>query len=36
VTGDWMSQNGSRDKANAGQSYGTILRAYYDDIVLAS
>jgi peptidoglycan hydrolase-like amidase len=34
VTGDWMSQYGSRDKANAGWSYSKILKAYYDGIVL--
>lgn len=36
VVGDWMSQYGSRDQANAGKSYSTILRYYYDDIVLTS
>jgi hypothetical protein len=35
VTGDWMSQYGSRDKANAGQSYSTILKYYYSGIVLS-
>ena len=35
VTGDWMSQYGSRDKANAGQSHSTILKAYYTRIVLS-
>ncbi|WP_141582586.1 SpoIID/LytB domain-containing protein [Actinomadura sp. WMMA1423] len=35
VTGDWMSQYGSRDKANAGQSYSTILKAYYSGITLS-
>ncbi|MBO2450896.1 peptidase inhibitor family I36 protein [Actinomadura barringtoniae] len=34
VTGDWMSQYGSRDKASAGQSYSTILKYYYSGIVL--
>ncbi|MBO4270603.1 SpoIID/LytB domain-containing protein [Microbispora triticiradicis] len=34
VTGDWMSQNGSRDKAEAGWSYARILRYYYKGIVL--
>ncbi len=29
VSGDWLSQYGSRDKANAGQGYATILRYYY-------
>lgn len=36
VDGDWMSQYGSRDQANAGKSYGTILRSYFDGIVLTS
>ncbi len=36
VDGDWMSQYGSRDQANAGKSYSTILKYYYDGIVLAS
>jgi hypothetical protein len=35
VTGDWLSQYGSRDQANAGKSYSAILRYYYDGIVLA-
>ncbi|WP_165978448.1 SpoIID/LytB domain-containing protein [Actinomadura darangshiensis] len=35
VTGDWMSQYGSRDKANAGQKYSTILKAYYNGIALS-
>ncbi|MFG1997535.1 SpoIID/LytB domain-containing protein [Spirillospora sp. NPDC048911] len=35
VNGDWMSQYGSRDKANAGQSYSTILRYYYSGIALS-
>ncbi|MEU6407659.1 SpoIID/LytB domain-containing protein [Microbispora sp. NPDC046933] len=34
VTGDWMSQTGSRDKANAGWSYSRILTYYYKGIVL--
>ncbi|MFI6507698.1 SpoIID/LytB domain-containing protein [Streptosporangium sp. NPDC050855] len=34
VTGDWMSQNGSRDKARAGWSFSRILRAYYRGIAL--
>ncbi len=36
VDGDWMSQYGSRDQANQGNSYSTILRSYYDAIVLTS
>ncbi len=36
VTGDWMSQNGSRDKAEAGWSYSRILTYYYKGIVLQS
>ncbi|GIH16883.1 hypothetical protein Raf01_50550 [Rugosimonospora africana] len=36
VTGDWMSQYGSRDLANAGDSYSTILNYYYDNITLTS
>ncbi|MFC5835875.1 SpoIID/LytB domain-containing protein [Nonomuraea insulae] len=36
VTGDWMSQNGSRDKARAGWSYSRILKYYYTGIVLSS
>ncbi|NDU72716.1 hypothetical protein GWI34_08750 [Actinomadura sp. DSM 109109] len=35
VTGDWMSQYGSRDKANAGWSHSSILKAYYTGIVLS-
>ena len=35
VTGDWMSQYGSRDKANAGAGYAAILKAYYSGIVLS-
>ncbi len=35
VTGDWMSQYGSRDKANAGWSHSRILKAYYSGIVLS-
>ncbi|MEW9527431.1 SpoIID/LytB domain-containing protein [Microbispora sp. NPDC049125] len=34
VTGDWMSQTGSRDKAKAGWSYSRILKSYYKGIVL--
>jgi hypothetical protein len=36
VDGDWMSQYGSRDQANAGKGYAAILRYYYDDIALVS
>ncbi|MBB5626691.1 SpoIID/LytB domain-containing protein [Sphaerisporangium krabiense] len=36
VTGDWMSQTGSRDKANAGWSYSRILKYYYKGIALTS
>ncbi|MEV4583206.1 SpoIID/LytB domain-containing protein [Nonomuraea jabiensis] len=36
VDGDWMSQNGSRDKARAGWSYSRILQHYYTGIVLSS
>lgn len=36
VDGNWMSQYGSRDQANQGRSYSTILRSYYDGIVLTS
>ncbi|MEU4821305.1 peptidase inhibitor family I36 protein [Actinomadura citrea] len=35
VTGDWMSQYGSRDKADAGWSYSRILTAYYTGIALS-
>jgi SpoIID/LytB domain protein len=35
VDGNWMSQYGSRDLANAGQDYRTILRHYYRDIALS-
>jgi SpoIID/LytB domain protein len=35
VNGDWMSQNGSRDKARAGWSYSRILQYYYTGIVLS-
>ncbi|MFC5754533.1 SpoIID/LytB domain-containing protein, partial [Actinomadura rugatobispora] len=35
VTGDWMSQYGSRDKANAGSSHSSILKSYYSGIVLS-
>lgn len=35
VDGDWMSQYGSRDQANAGSGYAAILKSYYTDIVLS-
>ncbi|MDL4815090.1 peptidase inhibitor family I36 protein [Actinomadura opuntiae] len=35
VDGNWMSQYGSRDLANAGQDFRTILRHYYRDIALS-
>ncbi len=35
VTGDWMSQYGSQDKAKAGWSYSRILKHYYRGIVLS-
>ncbi|MEW2354853.1 SpoIID/LytB domain-containing protein [Spirillospora sp. NPDC029432] len=35
VTGDWMSQYGSRDKAGAGWSHSRILKAYYSGIALS-
>ncbi|MFB4303106.1 SpoIID/LytB domain-containing protein [Actinomadura sp. NTSP31] len=35
VDGNWMSQYGSRDLANAGQDFRTILRHYYTDIALS-
>ena len=34
VDGNWMSQYGSRDKANAGEGYAAILKDYYDGIVV--
>ncbi|MEO3873713.1 SpoIID/LytB domain-containing protein [Nonomuraea sp. B12E4] len=36
VDGDWMSQNGSRDKAREGWSHSRILQYYYTGIVLGS
>ncbi|WP_170026410.1 SpoIID/LytB domain-containing protein [Actinomadura oligospora] len=33
--GEWMSQYGSRDKANAGWSYTRILKAYYRGIAIS-
>jgi hypothetical protein len=35
VDGDWLSQYGSRDLADSGQSYQTILRHYYSDVSLS-
>jgi peptidoglycan hydrolase-like amidase len=35
VDGNWLSQYGSRDLANAGQDYKAILRHYYRDITLS-
>ena len=35
VDGNWLSQYGSRDLANAGQDFRTILRHYYSDIALS-
>jgi peptidoglycan hydrolase-like amidase len=35
VDGDWLSQYGSRDLANAGQSYQTILQHYYSDVAIS-
>ncbi|MEU4335426.1 SpoIID/LytB domain-containing protein [Micromonospora lupini] len=35
VDGDWLSQYGSRDQANAGKTYQTILRYYYRDVVIS-
>ncbi|MBX6766241.1 MAG: peptidase inhibitor family I36 protein [Actinomadura rubrobrunea] len=35
VDGDWMSQYGSRDKANAGWSYDRILKYYYSGITIS-
>ena len=34
VSGNWMSQYGSRDQARAGKSYSTILKSYYSGIVI--
>ncbi len=36
VDGNWMSQYGSRDMANAGKGYAAILKHYYDNITLTS
>ncbi|WP_410812164.1 peptidase inhibitor family I36 protein [Micromonospora sp. 067-2] len=35
VDGDWLSQYGSRDLANAGNSYQAILRRYYSDVAIS-
>jgi peptidoglycan hydrolase-like amidase len=35
VDGNWMSQYGSRDLANAGNNYQAILRHYYSGIALS-
>ena len=35
VDGNWMSQYGSRDLANAGDSYQTILHYYYSDVAVS-
>jgi hypothetical protein len=35
VDGDWLSQYGSRDLANAGKSYSAILRHYYSDVTVS-
>ncbi|MFI0791845.1 SpoIID/LytB domain-containing protein [Micromonospora rubida] len=35
VTGDWMSQYGSRDLANAGNNYQAILHYYYSNVVIS-
>ena len=35
VTGNWMSQYGSRDLANAGKDYQAILYYYYSDVVIS-
>ena len=36
ITGNWMSQYGSADLANDGDSYSTILHYYYTNITLTS
>ncbi|GAA1661505.1 hypothetical protein GCM10009733_068990 [Nonomuraea maheshkhaliensis] len=36
VDGDWMSQKGSRDRANEGWNYAQILRKYYTGIAIGS
>jgi hypothetical protein len=35
VPGNWLSQYGSRDLANAGNTYQAILRYYYSDIAIS-
>ncbi|GID95566.1 peptidase inhibitor family I36 protein [Amorphoplanes digitatis] len=35
VDGDWLSQYGSRDLANAGKNYQAILRHYYSDVAIS-
>ena len=35
VDGDWMSQYGSRDLADAGKDYKAILHHYYSDVALS-
>ncbi|MEU7798742.1 peptidase inhibitor family I36 protein [Micromonospora arborensis] len=35
VDGNWMSQYGSRDQANAGKTYQAILHYYYSDVVIS-
>jgi hypothetical protein len=35
VDGNWLSQNGSRDQAEAGKSYQTILHSYYSGVTLS-
>ncbi|MEV5573565.1 peptidase inhibitor family I36 protein [Spirillospora sp. NPDC052269] len=35
VNGEWMSQYGTRDKANAGWGYAKILKAYYRGITIS-
>ncbi|GGU90817.1 hypothetical protein GCM10010182_01870 [Actinomadura cremea] len=35
VTGDWMSQYGSRDRADEGWNHSRILKSYYSGIVLS-
>ncbi|RGC68526.1 Stage II sporulation protein [Micromonospora sp. MW-13] len=35
VTGDWLSQYGSRDLANSGKNYQAILHYYYSNVALS-
>ncbi|GIE87317.1 SpoIID/LytB domain-containing protein [Actinoplanes regularis] len=35
VDGNWMSQYGSRDLANSGSGYQSILRHYYSDVTVS-